>query len=141
MFDRLVRFAKRIRDRLAVSAKLMSRWATGSHGGTYGANAVACAAAVATVQVMQDERLPENTARQGGVLMAGLCRLQEDHPEIGDVRGLGLMVATEFTAPTRAPWTEWAKAIARAALDGGLMLLTCGSYDNTVRWIPPLVVS
>lgn len=126
---------------LAASADLMAKWPPGSHGGTYGANAVACAAAVATIQVMQDERLPENAAQMGGVLTAGLRRLQEDHPEIGDVRGLGLMVATEFTTPTRGPWTERAKAVAKAALEGGLILLTCGSYDNTIRWIPPLIVN
>jgi 4-aminobutyrate aminotransferase len=125
---------------LAASRELMAKWTPGSHGGTYGANAVA----VATSQVLREEHLPENAARMGGVLMAGLRRLQEDRPEIGDVRGLGLMVATELTRPegsSREPWTERAKAIIRVALDGGLMLLTCGSYDNTVRWIPPLVVN
>jgi len=130
---------------LAASAALMAKWAPGSHGGTYGANAVSCAAAVATIQVLREEHLVENAAQLGGVLMAGLRRLQEDHPEIGDVRGLGLMVATEFTKPNGGarpePWTERAKAVTKAALDAGLMMLTCGSYDNTIRWIPPLVVT
>lgn len=129
---------------LAARQELMARWTPGSHGGTYGPNAVSCASAVATIQVLREEHLVENAAQMGGVLMAGLRRLQEDHPEIGDVRGLGLMVATEFTRPDvaqRKPWTERAKAVTRAALDGGLMLLTCGSYDNTIRWIPPLVVN
>jgi 4-aminobutyrate aminotransferase len=90
---------------------------------------------------MREEKLIENSAQMGGVLMAGLRRVQEDHPEIGDVRGLGLMVATEFTTPTREPWTERAKAVTKAALKHGLMLLTCGSYDNTIRWIPPLIVT
>jgi len=57
------------------------------------------------------------------------------------VRGLGLMVAAEFTSPRREPWTDRAKAVVKAALDEGLLLLTCGSYDNTIRWIPPLVVN
>lgn len=130
---------------LAASAELMSKWAPGSHGGTYGANAVSCASAVATIQVLREEHLVENAAQLGGVLMAGLRRLQEDHPEIGDVRGLGLMVATEFTKPSGAaqpePWTDRAKAVIKTALDDGLMLLTCGSYDNIIRWIPPLVVN
>ncbi|MBI4772293.1 MAG: aminotransferase class III-fold pyridoxal phosphate-dependent enzyme, partial [Chloroflexi bacterium] len=60
---------------------------------------------------------------------------------IGDVRGAGLMVATEFTDPKRQPWTERAKAVGKAALNHDLMLLTCGSYDNTIRWIPPLIVN
>jgi 4-aminobutyrate aminotransferase len=118
----------------------MARWPPGAHGGTYGGNAVACAAAVATIQVLHDERLIENSAAMGGVLMAGLRRLQEDHPAIGDVRGLGLMIATEFTTPQRQPWPEQAKAAVAGALDRGLLLLTCGSYDNTIRWIPPLIV-
>ncbi|HRE25590.1 MAG TPA: aminotransferase class III-fold pyridoxal phosphate-dependent enzyme, partial [Anaerolineales bacterium] len=61
--------------------------------------------------------------------------------EIGDVRGLGLMIATEFTTPDGQPWTDRAKAVTKAALAEGLMLLTCGSYDNIIRWIPPLVIS
>ena len=126
---------------LAASAELMARWPAGSHGGTYGGNAVACAAAVATIEVMKEERLPQNAAALGGVLQAGLRRLQEDHAEIGDVRGLGLMVGAEFTGGRGEPWTDRAKAVTRAALDEGLMLLTCGSYDNTVRWIPPLIVN
>jgi 4-aminobutyrate aminotransferase len=73
--------------------------------------------------------------------MTGLRKLQEEHPEIGDVRGAGLMIATEFTDPKREPWTDRAKAAAKAALDRDLMLLTCGSYDNTIRWIPPLIVN
>jgi 4-aminobutyrate aminotransferase len=75
------------------------------------------------------------------VLQAGLRQLQEDHPEIGDVRGLGLMVASEFTSPRGQPWTERAKAVVKAALDRDLLLLTCGSYDNTIRWIPPLIIT
>lgn len=125
---------------LAASADLMAKWSPGVHGGTFGGNAVACAAAVATLQVMRDERLIENSARMGGVLVAGLRRLQEDHPAIGDVRGLGLMVATEFSTPQREPWPERAKAAVRGAFDRGLLLLTCGSYDHTIRWIPPLIV-
>jgi 4-aminobutyrate aminotransferase len=128
---------------LAASRELMSKWPPGSHGGTYGANAVACAAAVATIQVMREEKMVENAQKMGLVLMTGLHKLQEEHPEIGDVRGLGLMVGTEFTRPddSREPWTERSKAVDKAALAEGLLLLTCGSYDNTIRWIPPLIVN
>jgi 4-aminobutyrate aminotransferase len=118
----------------------MAKWHPGSHGGTYGGNIVACAAAVATLQAMRDENMIENAASMGVLLMSGLRRLQEDHPEIGDVRGLGLMLGTEFTSPTGAPWTERAKAVAHACLDKDLMLITCGAWDNTIRWIPPLIV-
>jgi 4-aminobutyrate aminotransferase len=126
---------------LAASPALMAKWAVGSHGGTYGGNAVACAAAVATIRVLRDENLLENAEKMGSVLMTGLRNLQEDYPEIGDVRGLGLMIATEFTAPGREPGTDRSKAVVKAALAEGLLLLTCGSYDNIIRWIPPLVVN
>lgn len=126
---------------LCASPELMAKWAPGSHGGTFGGNVVACAAAVATIQTIREERLVENAERMGQVLMAGLRQLQEAYPEIGDVRGLGLMIATEFTTSGHEPWTERAKTVARAALGEGLMLLTCGSFDNILRWIPPLIVT
>jgi len=126
---------------LCASPELMAKWAPGSHGGTFGGNAVACAAGVATVQAMRDENMVSNAEKQGQTLRAGLRRLQEDYPEIGDVRGLGLMVATEFTTSGGDPWPERARAATKAALAEGLLLLTCGTYDNIIRWIPPLMVS
>lgn len=125
---------------IAAPRQLMEKWPPGSHGGTYGGNAVACAAAVATVQTLRDEKLVENAERMGTVLMTGLRKLQEAHDEIGDVRGRGLMVATEFTTPAGEPWGEKAGAVTKACRENGLLLLTCGAYGNVVRWIPPLVV-
>jgi 4-aminobutyrate aminotransferase len=121
--------------------ELMEAWIPGSHGGTYGGNAVACAAAVATVRVIKEEKLLENATRMGGRLMDRLRQLQEDYPVIGDVRGLGLMVATEFTTEDGTPATKVAKAVREACLERGLMLLTCGPWGNTVRWMPPLIVT
>lgn len=126
---------------LAASRELMASWTPGSHGGTYGGNAVACAAAVATIEVLEDEGLVDNAAEMGQVLRAGLHRLQEDHPEIGDIRGPGLMVASEFTTPTGESWGARAKAVAGACHERGLMLLTCGQDGQVIRWIPPLVVN
>jgi 4-aminobutyrate aminotransferase len=126
---------------IAANHALMEKWTPGSHGGTYGGNAVACAASVATIQVLRDEGLIENSARLGALLMDELRRIQADHPEIGDVRGRGLMVATEFTTPEGEPWGERAKAVAAACREQNLMLLTCGPYGQVIRWIPPLVVS
>jgi 4-aminobutyrate aminotransferase len=120
---------------------LMEKWIPGSHGGTYGANAVACAAAVATIQVMRNEELLDNARQRGQQLVNGLRNLQSRYPVIGDVRGLGLMVASEFRASDRQPDKATAKAIVHACLDRKLMLLTCGPWDNTIRWIPPLVVT
>ncbi len=126
---------------IAAPRELMDKWPPGSHGGTYGGNAVSCAAAVATIQVLREEKLIENAANMGLVLTTGLRKLQEEHPEIGDVRGWGLMVASEFTTPDGEPWGERATAVAKACHEHNLMLLTCGAYGNVIRWIPPLVVN
>jgi 4-aminobutyrate aminotransferase len=119
---------------------LMKKWVPGTHGGTYGGNAVAAAAAVATIQAMRDEDMPGNARQRGVQLMTGLRHLQEEFPAIGDVRGVGLMVATEFRTPDRKPDKATAKAIVHACQDRKLLLLTCGPWDNTIRWIPPLIV-
>ncbi|HLC01653.1 MAG TPA: aminotransferase class III-fold pyridoxal phosphate-dependent enzyme [Anaerolineales bacterium] len=126
---------------IAARPEAMAKWSPGTHGGTYGGNVVACAGAVATVKVIREEELIENAVATGQVLISGLAKIQEEHPEIGDVRGLGLMVGTEFTSRDGAPWTEGAKAVVQACLAENLMLLTCGPWDNTIRWIPPLVVN
>lgn len=125
---------------IAAPRALMERWIPGSHGGTYGGNAVACAAAVATIQVLREEGLIDHAREMGTILTGGLRHLQEEYPEIGDVRGPGLMIATEFTSTNGEPWGERAGAVAKAAHERGLMLLTCGTYGQVVRWIPPLVV-
>jgi 4-aminobutyrate aminotransferase len=120
---------------------LMKKWPTGSHGGTYGGNVVACAAAVATIQAMRDEGMIENAQRRGVQLMTGLRKLQEDYPAIAEVRGLGLMVATEFMSDNGRPDKPTTKAIVHACEERNLLLLTCGTFDNVIRWIPPLIVS
>jgi 4-aminobutyrate aminotransferase len=119
----------------------MEHWTPGSHGGTFGGNVVCCAAAVATIQVLREERWIENAATVGQVLIDGLRQIQSGHPEIGDIRGVGLMVASEFRDAAGEPWTDRAKAVVKAAYGEGLLLLTCGTYDNVIRWIPPLVVN
>ena len=122
---------------------IMKKLDTGSIGGTYGGNAVACAAAVATVRAMRDEKMVENAAERGVQLMTGLRKLQEEYPQIGDVRGKGLMVATEFIAEggTQAKAKPLVKGVIHAAEERDLLLLSCGTYDNTIRWIPPLNVT
>jgi 4-aminobutyrate aminotransferase len=126
---------------VAARRELMEQWVPGSHGGTYGGNAVACAAAVATIRAIREEGMLENAQRMGARLMAGLRQLQAQYPVVGDVRGLGLMVASEFTTPDSTPATDVAKAVAKECLARRLMLLTCGPWGNTIRWIPPLVVN
>ncbi|HEY3313065.1 MAG TPA: aminotransferase class III-fold pyridoxal phosphate-dependent enzyme [Anaerolineales bacterium] len=120
---------------------LMKKWPVGSHGGTYGGNAVAMAAGVATIRAMRDERMLENAQERGGQLQTGLRKLQEEYPAIGDVRGLGLMIGSEFVNAKGKPDKATVKAVVHAAEQKGLLLLTCGTYDNTVRWIPALNVT
>lgn len=126
---------------IAAPTALMEKARPGSQGGTYGGNAVACAAALATLQVIQDEDLVGNAARQGARLNEGLQKVAADHPEIGDVRGLGLMQAAEFTTADGEPDPGAARRAHRAAAERGLLLLTCGAYGNVVRMIPPLIVT
>ena len=73
--------------------------------------------------------------------MTGLAHLQETYPVIGDLRGLGLMIGAEFTGSDGRPDKETAKAVVHACLERKLLLLTCGPWDNTIRFIPPLVVT
>jgi 4-aminobutyrate aminotransferase len=120
--------------------ELGAKWRTGTHGGTYGGNAAACAAGAATLRAIKEENLIANAAARGEQLVGGLRQLQAEFPVIGDVRGLGLMVGVEF-ARDGQPDTTTSKAIVKVALESGLMLLTCGTYDNVIRWIPPLVVT
>ena len=121
--------------------ELMEKWTPGSHGGTYGGNAVAAAAAAATIQSIREDNMLENARQRGLQLMSALCHLQEDYSAIGDVRGLGLMIGSEFRTPDRKPDKATAKAVIHACQERQLLLLTCGPWDNTVRWIPPLVVT
>jgi 4-aminobutyrate aminotransferase len=126
---------------IAAPRELMARGWTGSQGGTYGGNAVACAAALATLDVIQEERLVDNARDRGAQLKEGLRKVAADHGAIGDVRGLGLMVGSEFTTPDGRPDPATARRAQQAAADRGLLLLTCGAWSNVVRMIPPLVVS
>jgi acetylornithine/succinyldiaminopimelate/putrescine aminotransferase len=88
---------------IAASGEIMAKGWTGSQGGTYGGNAVACAAALATLDVIQEEGLVENARMRGAELMDRLRKVAADHPVIGDVRGLGLMIGSEFTSPEGQP--------------------------------------
>ncbi len=127
---------------IAANSRIMDQATPGSHGGTYGGNAVACAAAAASIKIYKEEKLSENAARQGERLLAELGKLKEEFPVIGDVRGLGLMVGVEFVKHgSKTPDKEKATAVRNACIQSGLLLLTCGTYDNIVRWIPPLIIS
>jgi 4-aminobutyrate aminotransferase len=125
---------------VAARHDLMEKWHAGSHGGTYGGNAVACAAAVATIGAIREERLVENASKIGGILKCELAGVQNRNPSVGDVRGMGLMIGVELLGVGGAPDGALAKRVLAGCRERGLLLLNCGPYDNVVRFIPPLVV-
>ena len=90
---------------------------------------------------MEEEKLPERAQKLGDQLRARLESLRAKVPQIVDVRGLGLMIAVEFNKPgTSEPNPEYANAVRLAALEKGLILLTCGVYGNAIRFLPPLTI-
>ncbi len=130
---------------IIVREELFESWAPGVHGGTYGGNVVACAAALATLDVIEDEGLVANAAARGRQLLDGLRELRPAHPSLGDVRGLGCMVGLEFVQPGvadgRAPDPAMAGGVIAAALERQLIVLSAGSWGQVVRLIPPLVTT
>lgn len=121
---------------LGTRRELDDKWPKGSHGGTYGGNAMGCAAALATIELMADPAFLANVNARGAQLMAGIRELQKEYPVITQVRGLGLMVGTQFSDPARVA------AITKHCLEEGhLILMNAGTYGNTLRWMPPLVVN
>lgn len=125
---------------IAAPQELMSKAYPGSQGGTYGGNAVACAAAVATLDVIRDEKLVENADAMGRRLRAGLEEVARTTPGIADVRGLGLMLASEFVTADGSPDPDTAARVQQAAAAEGLLLLLCGPWNSVVRMIPALVI-
>jgi 4-aminobutyrate aminotransferase len=121
---------------------LLDAFGPGSHGGTYGGNAVACAAAVATLQVIDDEGLVSAAERQGARLLEGIRAAAEGRRHVAEVRGRGLMLAIEFAEDeTLAPRPDLAKGLLHEAFDRRLLLLTCGPWSQVVRIIPPLITT
>jgi 4-aminobutyrate aminotransferase len=126
---------------IAASSDLMAKAWPGSQGGTYGGNAVACAAAVATLDVIRDEGLVDNSAQRGAQLKEALQLVADKHEHIADVRGLGLMIGNEFRDAAGKPDPVTAVAAQQEAARRGLLLLTCGAWGQVVRFIPALVVT
>jgi 4-aminobutyrate aminotransferase len=138
----IVIYAKGVASGLPLSGivstqELMSKQPAGSMGGTYAGNAVSCAAAVATLEVFQKENILQNVQERSKQLFSGLLELKRKYSNIiGDVRGLGLMVAVEFDYKNG----QIASKVSKNCLANHLMLLTCSVFD-TIRFIPPLTVT
>ena len=127
---------------ILASRRLLDQWSPGAHGGTYGGNAVACAAALATLDVIDDEALADRAASLGERLLDGLRERTRGHASVAEVRGRGLMVAIELAdGPALTPRPDLVKALLAAAMEANLLLLSCGTYGQAVRVIPPLVTT
>ena len=122
-----------------IATESVSTWEHGSHGSTFGGNPVCCAAALATLDLVEGGLMANATAR-GAELTTGLRALAEKYPAIGDVRGQGLMLGIEFVKnrTTREPDPELVHAVERIAFEKGLLVLSCGA--STLRIAPPLVI-
>jgi 4-aminobutyrate aminotransferase len=125
------------------SRELMSQWLAGSHGTTYGGNPLGCAAALATLEVIKEDRLLENCRAMGEIFLDGLEELKGRYPTIGDVRGLGLIIAMELvTSKEEAkPNPTVAMALLENCLSRGLLAYMAGSEGHVVRFMPPLIVN
>jgi 4-aminobutyrate aminotransferase len=144
----IVCMAKAIANGLPLSAIISSRalqeaWGRGAHGSTFGGNPVACAAGLAVLETIRDEGLVANAAARGAELVAGLGAIAAEDDRIGNVRGRGLMIGVEFVRDreTREPDATLPDRLMAACADAGLLVLTCGSSHQVVRWIPPINVT
>lgn len=126
---------------VAARREVFDVWEPGQHGGTFGGNPVCAAAAVATLDVIREEGLLENATIRGAQLQEGLRAIRSSCPSLGDVRGLGLMVAAEFVQGDGTPDGALVKKIVSEAQARRLLLLTAGTYDQVIRFAPPLVVT
>jgi len=143
----LVCVAKSIGNGLPLSgvfgrAEIMDAPVPGGVGGTYVGNPVALAAGLAVLDAIEDEELVERSASMGETIRTRMLGWQERWPAIGDVRGLGSMLAIEFVSDraTKQPAPECAQAVIGAALERGLLLLSCGIYGNCIRVLVPLTI-
>ncbi|HEY0001200.1 MAG TPA: aminotransferase class III-fold pyridoxal phosphate-dependent enzyme, partial [Actinoplanes sp.] len=128
-------------------AEIMDAVHPGGLGGTYGGNPIACAAALATIEMMRELDLAAAARRIADIALPRLHALAAKHPEIGEVRGRGAMLAAELVVPGETgpygptPDPVTTAAVAKAAHELGLLLLTCGTYGNVIRLLPPLVIT
>lgn len=141
----VVCLAKALASGLPLSAMVareeIMTWPEGAHGSTFGGNPVSCAAAEATLDVIAEEGLVENSARVGAHLLENLRQVAQDSRLIGDVRGLGLMIGVELVRDraTKERAGEETTAVTEACFRRGLLVLPCG--PNTIRFSPPLTIT
>jgi 4-aminobutyrate aminotransferase len=122
-----------------IAKESISTWETGAHGTTFGGNPVSCAAALATLDLVEGG-LIENARVRGAELMTGLKAMADDHPVVGEVRGTGLMAGIEIVSSKklRTPAPDLAHDVERLAFERGLLVLVAGK--NSIRLAPPLII-
>ncbi|MBM4434782.1 MAG: aminotransferase class III-fold pyridoxal phosphate-dependent enzyme [Chloroflexi bacterium] len=119
---------------VAAPRALHEQWPTGTHGSTFGGNPVSCASGLATLRVIKEERLVDRAEDVGRIVEEELAPIRRD-PRVREIRRIGAMVAVEFDDKATS------KAVTAAALERNVLLITCGSHDQCVRFIPPLNIA
>ena len=111
-------------------------------GGTYGGNPIACAAALAAIEIIETEKLVERARHLEAILKSSLEAIAAKHPEIGEIRGRGAMIAIELVKPgSKDPNTELMAKVIKYCQSKGVLILTAGTYGNVIRFLPPLVIT
>ncbi len=142
----IMTIAKAIASGLPLSAvgssrRIMRKWPPGAHGTTFGGNPVACASALATIDVIEKENLLENASRMGRLALRELKKIARTRPYIGDVRGMGLMIGVEFVDKEGSPGRKRLEKVMARCLEKGLIIIECGVDKNVARLIPPLNIT
>ncbi|MBI2982183.1 MAG: aminotransferase class III-fold pyridoxal phosphate-dependent enzyme, partial [Deltaproteobacteria bacterium] len=123
--------------------EIMDAPQTGGIGGTFGGNPVSCASALAAIRILEEDRLCERSKKNGETIWKRMKKLEKEVPAIGEVRGLGSMIAVELVKDrnTREPDKELAAAIVQKAASKGVLLLTAGLHGNVIRFLAPLSIT
>ncbi|MBI5885139.1 MAG: aspartate aminotransferase family protein [Deltaproteobacteria bacterium] len=126
---------------VGASREIMTRWTPGAHGTTFGGNPVACAAACATIDAIENGSLLERSAEVSAYAMTRIRDLQRRCPSLGDVRGKGMMIGMEFINPDKTPAKTFLEKTQLKCLEAGLIIVECGIDKNIARLMPPLVTT
>ncbi|MDM5339495.1 aspartate aminotransferase family protein [Fictibacillus enclensis] len=143
----IMAIAKGIASGLPLSAtvaskELMKQWPLGSHGTTFGGNPIACAAGLATLEVLKEEKLVENAKAMGNYATTLLLEMKERYASVGSIRSIGLMIGIEIVDPvTGDPNGEGVINILNKSLEKGVLFYLCGNEGEVIRMIPPLTVN
>jgi len=125
----------------AARKELTSKWDAGRHGTTFGGNPVSCASALASIKVIEEEKLAERALTAGNDIIARLKKMAEGKQHVAEVRGRGMMIGIEFNDAEGHPSKEWGEKVTKHCFDNKLLVLACGYKGHVIRLIPPLNAS